>query len=140
MAALTITAANVVKGAGAKTKKGVAGETLTAGQSIYKSTSDGRVYKADANASAATAKCEGITLHGALAGQPIEYQDGGILAFGAILTVGHIYVVGATAGDICPHGDLAQGWYTSILGVAVTTGNLQMSSDAWRGPDNPVIA
>lgn len=132
---LVITAANVIPGAGKKLKIGIAGANLTAGQSIYKDASDGLIKPADANASATTAAAAGITTHGALTGQPVQYQDGGILAFGAILTVGHIYVVSATPGGIAPHTDLASTWRTAILGIAVTTSNLQMDPGSWRAGD-----
>lgn len=128
MAALTITAANIIKGTGAQTASGTAGETITAGMAVYIKSSDNKIYKADANASAEASAAVGVALHGALASQPIVYQVGGPLSFGAILTAGLIYVAGATtAGDINPSSDLASGWYTNIIGYALTTSSMQIT-------------
>lgn len=135
MAALTITVANIlpvsISGITPVRKRATAGATLTAGQAIYLDATDldssgiGKAKLADANASEAAAAAVGVTLHGALSGQPVEYMEAGGLAFGAILTKGEIYVLGATAaGDIAPADDLASGWYTTILGYAATTANM----------------
>lgn len=127
MADLTITPANVVKGSTANVVNGVAGTTITAGQTVYEDTGDSNKLKlADANNTSATAACKGIALHAALAGQPCAYINGGDLGLGAILTVGIIYVLSATAGGIAPAADLASGWRTTILGVATTTSNLRL--------------
>jgi hypothetical protein len=54
MADLTVTAANVVKGADAKTQVGLYGATVTAGQTVYADPADGGKFKpADADADAA---------------------------------------------------------------------------------------
>lgn len=126
MAALTITASAVKKGTGALFNANyTAGETITAGMPVYLNSSDGKLYKCDANLSQAASLPVGISLHAALADQVLAYQYAGTLAFGAILTAGKIYVVGASAaGDINPSDDLASGWYTNILGIAQSTSNL----------------
>jgi hypothetical protein len=124
MADLTITAANITPGTttGYSPVKvtGTAGETITAGQSVYLS-SDGKVYKADANSSSTTAAAVGISLHGATANQPLTYQTGGSMNFGAILTAGTYYVASATAGGIAPTADLTTGWYSTLLMYAYST-------------------
>lgn len=128
MPALTITASAIISGTGATKQAGIAGATLTAGLPVYKDSADSDKLKAaDCDASSAAATVVGITLHAALSGQPITYQTSGTLAFGAILTVGKIYVAGATAGEINPSADLTTGWRTSILGVATSTSNLAMN-------------
>lgn len=132
MAALTVTAANVAPVLTGNypaiiDKSRVAGETITAGQAVYISTSDGKAYKTDANLSAAAALGYGISLHGASAGQPIAIQTGGDLNVGATLTVNTVYIVGAaTAGDINPIADVTTGWYGCLLGIATSTSNLRM--------------
>lgn len=127
MAALTITAANIIKGTGSQIATNIAGETITAGMAVYIKSADNKIYKADANLSAEASGAVGVSLHAALANQPIVYQVGGPLSFGAILTAGIIYVVGATtAGDINPSTDLATGWYTNVLGYALTTSSMQI--------------
>ncbi len=126
MADLVITASAVipntsVTGATPIKQTGAAGETITAGQSVYLKASDGLIWLADANASSATAAAVGISLHAALAGQPITYQSGGALSFGAILVAGKYYVVSATAGGIAPVADLTTTWYSTLLMYGYTT-------------------
>lgn len=124
MADLSITAASVVPGTGARTATGTAGETLTAGQPIYLKSADSRLWRADANASAATAVAKGIALHGASAGQPLTYVTSGDLNPGATATVGKLYVVSANAGGIAPVDDLASGHYVTVLGIGTTSTNI----------------
>ena len=126
MADLTITAANIVPNTSITGKTpvkvtGEAGETITAGQSVYLKSSDNKIWKADANLSADAAAAVGVSLHGATAGQPITYQTSGALSFGAILTAGHWYVVSDTAGGIMPTADLSSGDYSTLLGYAYST-------------------
>jgi len=133
MSDISITAANVVKGANAKTRRGRAGATITAGQTLYEDSSDNFDLKlADANASAATANCVGIALHGASDGQPLEYvyeddefTPGGTLSISAAADDG-VYVLSGTAGGIAPVGDLAAGMYPVILGVAKSTTKMNL--------------
>ena len=127
MADITVTAANVVSGSDAIKKQGVAGASITAGQPLYIDTANNNVLKlADANASLLTSTVDGIALHAAATGQPITYQSGGLITIGATVAVGTVYVVSATAGGIAPSADLATGMYTAILGVATTSGILQL--------------
>lgn len=127
MADLTVTAANVVSGAGAATRSGVAGATITAGQPLYQDGADAFSLKpaqADATDSDIVV---GIALHGAADGQPITYQTGGVINLGATLTVGEVYVLSAAAaGGIAPVGDLTSGNFVSVIGVATTAALLQM--------------
>ena len=127
MAELSITAANVVPQSNAiidRTR--IAGEAVTAGQPGYISTADGKAYKADSNASLATAVVYGIFVSGGAANQPVALQTGGDLAFGAILTANTGYVVGATAGSIAPIADVTTGWSLGFLGVAISTSVLRL--------------
>jgi len=52
----------------------------------------------------------------------------GNLTISAVMTVGEVYVVSATAGGIAPVGDLVTGNYVTVLGVATTTSNLQLGT------------
>lgn len=125
MADISITAANITPGTATgfsfNKTTGTAGETITAGQSVYLKASDNKIYLADANASADTAAAVGVSLHGALAGQPIAYGTSGPLNFGAILLAGKWYVVSATAGGIAPVADLTTGWYSTMLFYGYST-------------------
>jgi hypothetical protein len=140
MANLSITAGNVLKGANAKTRTGVAGTTITAGQVVYESVSGGvaKLFLADADASAAASNVVGIALHGAADGQPLTYvyedddfTPGGTLDLSAAGADG-VYVLSATAGAIAPVGDLAAGMYPVILFIAKSTTKAVMKIT--RGP------
>lgn len=127
MSDLSITAANVLAGPNARKRTGIAGATITAGQTIYEDTADSSKFKlADNNASAITAKCVGIALHGASAGQPLTvvYEDDD-LTVGSTLSIG-VYTLSSTAGGICPVADLASGNYPVVLFVAKSTSKAVM--------------
>lgn len=129
MAAIAITAGNVVpSGSSYNTETGTAGASITAGQAVYKDTSDSNKIKlADCNASSLTATAAGIALHAAATGQPITYQNSGSLTIGGTVVAGTIYVVGATAGEINPASDLTTGWRTSIIGVATSASVIRIN-------------
>lgn len=124
---VVITATDVVKGAEFSKANGTAGGTITAGMPLYKDTADQRMKPADCNLSDLASTVEGISLHGATNGQPIEYQTSGLITLSAVLTLGKVYVASATAGGIAPVADLTTGWRTSILGVAVSTSSMRLA-------------
>lgn len=126
MADISVTAASVVPGSDAIYVDGTAGETITAGMTCYKSTSDSKWYKADNNDTAAKAVVGGISLNGASLNQPIRIQTGGTITIGATVAVGTIYVQSTTAGGIAPSADLATGNYVTILGVATTAAIIKL--------------
>jgi hypothetical protein len=128
--ALTITPANVLAATGSRLTHGTAGATITAGKPVYRDAADGK-YKVCNNFSTADkAVCAGIALHGASSGQPlaIASEAGSNLNLGATLTVGEVYVLAGTAGEIdTPNGfDLAS-QYVTVFGVASTTSNLVLN-------------
>lgn len=129
MADLTITAASVQKGVNSPIT-GVAGETITAGQGVYVKASDKRLWKAQADGTAAEAEAVGVALNGGAAGQPIAYQKTGTITIGATVAVGTIYVVSATFGGIAPWADLAATNYVTIVGVGATTGTIALAFNA----------
>lgn len=126
MAALTITTTAVIPSTGATFLEATAGEAITLGDVIYQKASDSKFYKADVDLSAEAATVIGIAVATVNIGGRALIQTGGLLAFGAILTKGLVYVAGATAGKINPVADLASGWYTSILGVAYDASTLKI--------------
>lgn len=127
MADVSVTAANVAPLSDTQYGEGIAGATITAGQSVYVDASDSNKVKlADANASSAAADTRGLAMHGALAGQPIKYASGGTVQPGFTVTVGSVYVQSATAGGIAPVADLASGHYTKIIGVGQTASILKL--------------
>lgn len=119
MADLSITAANVVAGSNSSQEQGIAGETITAGQALYKSSTTGKWMKADNNSATAEAKVPvGIALHGASLNQPIRVHKGGDITIGATVTAGTAYYLSDTAGGICPLADVASGEDAVLLGLA----------------------
>lgn len=121
MAALTITAANVLPGSNAETRQGTAGATITQGQVVYLDSATNTYKLADTNGAAALRSPAGIALNGASAGQPLMVQTGGDITIGATLTAGTAYYLGGTAGTIVPVGDLTTGDYPVIIGIAKST-------------------
>ncbi len=118
MSAISITAANVAPGTGAKFYRGYFGATLAAGQVAYRDTTTKRFGLADANdASSIIRTSAGIAVCGGSAGQGALIQYGGLITIGGTVVVGKVYVLGATAGSIHPIDDLVTGWYTSVLGI-----------------------
>jgi hypothetical protein len=122
MADISVTAASVVAGSNAIKEIGTAGSTVTAGQALYLAAGNSTLNPANGNSTAATAECVGISLHAALANQPLQYITAGNLTLNAVLTAGKAYIVsGTAAGGICPIADLATSWRTSLLGIAAST-------------------
>lgn len=125
MAAITITAADVTPGANAVVVLETAGENaITAGEPVRKTSN--KVFAAS-NATAAAAAVIGIALANAATNQPVAVITGGDISFGDdVLTVGLIYAVGDSAGQIVPSADLGSGDFTTILGVAKTASVLSL--------------
>lgn len=122
MADLSITAASVVKGAGAAVTHGTAGATITAGQVVYLDSADNEYKLADADSATAGVRSPvGIALHGASDGQPLAICTSGPLTIGATLTAGVAYYLSATPGGIAPVADLSTGDYPVIMGIATST-------------------
>jgi hypothetical protein len=127
MAALSQTPANVgIGSAGTRARTVQAGESVTQGQPVYLNT-DSKYYRADANASAASAKAVGIVMSPATTNGffLMQEQPGGLVNLGATLSVGETYCVGATAGQVVPIGDLTTGDYPCLLGIAISTSLIQ---------------
>ncbi len=130
MAAIAITAANVIPSTAAILTTEIAGGTITAGESLYKDPADQKVKLFKANSGTpAIALFYGIAMCNASAGQKIVVctKDNGIpgspatgLNIGATLTVGQVLIGGATAaGDIAPVADNTTGWVCQPIGVCV---------------------
>ncbi len=119
MADLSITAANVVRGSSSQTEAGDAGATITAGQVVYRDSSDGKYKLADSDsATAAVRSPRGVALNGASDGQPLTILKSGDVTIGATLTPGVSYYLSDTPGGIAPYADLATGDYPVIIGIA----------------------
>jgi len=136
MADLIVTPANVLAQAGSTKSEGIAGESITAGETIYKASATGKIMKADASDEAGS-KALGVALNNAALDQPVDFVTAGKLTAGAAVDVGTVYAVSATAGGICPVGDLVAKDYVTILGVGVnaTTINLTIIPSGVQIPD-----
>lgn len=110
MTDISITAASVVAGSNANIEHGTLGETVTAGQPVYKDSSTKKWMKADSNAAGAEARQPlGIALNGGAINQPVAVQKSGDITIGATLTAGLAYYLSDTAGGICPIADVGSG-------------------------------
>lgn len=127
MADLSITAANVVAGANARTESGVAGATITAGQVVYYDAVASNYKLADCDSATVAARSpRGIALNGAAAGQPLSVLTKGPVTIGASLSGGVAYYLSGNAGGIAPVADLGSGDYPTILGIATSASVLDV--------------
>jgi hypothetical protein len=138
MSAIVITPANVIPGASASQVSGTAGETITAGMSLYYDTVALTWKKALAAGTALQSGAGtqyGIALCGASAGQPVtvDLNDSAGITIGGTTAVGTIYCVGATAGEIVPEADIATTNYMTILGVGMTGNKIKFVTNGASG-------
>lgn len=122
MADISITAANVLPGANARTEHGTFGATITQGQAVYRDSSDGKYKLADTDSATAEVKVpRGIALNAGSNGQPATIQISGDITIGATLTAGTAYYLSPVAGGIAPLADVAIGDDYTLLGLAKST-------------------
>ena len=122
MADLVVVAGNVKPGSDAVTKGGIAGEAISAGDSVFEAADKG-IELCEKDQAVIDAACRGVALNDAAVDQPIEYAVSGSVDMGAILAVGQVYIVGAGPGGIAPEADGSSGNFITVVGVAIT-GNL----------------
>lgn len=127
MADQTVTAAEVLPLSDTQSIDGTFGATITAGQVVYKNSSDGEWYLADTDASVTAAAAVGIALCGGGNGQPGKIAIGGTIDPGFTVTVGQIYVLSGTAGAIQLDSDLAQNDWVTLIGVGLTASTLKLN-------------
>jgi hypothetical protein len=105
-----------------------AGEALTAGQLVYRKSSDGKWYKADCNSATAEVRvASAVALTGSAAGQPVVVQRSGSVTIGATLTAGTVYYLSGTPGGIRPAADNTTGDYPQVVGIATSTTVLSLN-------------
>ncbi|MCB1394385.1 hypothetical protein [Nitrobacter sp.] len=122
MTDIAITAASVVAGSNAVRDSGSAGETITAGQAVYRSSTTNKWMLADSDSATAEAKrATGIALNGAALNQPLTVLKSGDITIGATLTAGTAYYLSNTPGGICPVADVGSGEDVCLLGLAKST-------------------
>jgi hypothetical protein len=128
MSDVSITATNVVAGGNAEVVDGTAGATISAGQVVYLDPETGTLKLADCDSATAAARSPlGVALNGAAAGQPVRVQKRGNITIGGTVTAGVAYYLSATAGGICPVGDLGGGDYPVFLGFATSASVLRLN-------------
>jgi hypothetical protein len=132
MTDISITAANVVAGTNAVRESGTAGETITAGQAVYKSSTTGKYMLADSNSATAEARTpRGIALNGASLNQPLTIQRAGDITIGATLDPeAPAYYLSDTPGGICPVADVGNGEYFCLIGMAKSASVLAINIQA----------
>ena len=132
MSDLSITPADVLAGTNTKIDRALAGETITAGQVVYKAAATGKYLKADNNSATAEARTPaGIALNGAAANQPLAVATGGDVTLGSVLTAGAAYYLSDTAGGIVPLTDVdTAGMYYVLLGLAKSATVLALNINA----------
>lgn len=119
---LVVTPASVLAGSNAVVEHGHAGETITAGQFVYRSSTTGEYMKADADGASAEIRTpRGVALNGASDGQPLAIARSGNVTIGATMTAGVAYYLSGTAGGIAPLADVGTGEYVVLLGLASST-------------------
>ena len=132
MSDISITAASVVAGSNAVIdRKSNAGETITAGQSVYKSSTTGKWMKADSNSGTAEARVPaGIALNGAALNQPLAVQTSGDITIGGTLTAGVAVYQSDTPGGLCPVADVGSGEYATLIGMPSSAAVLKIDIQA----------
>lgn len=129
MADYTVTPANVIASANARTTTGTAGATILAGQALAQDV-DNSMKLFDANAATPLNVLKGIALHGSLAGQPITYvtSDTNFApGFGSLVAGDCIIGSAVTPGNLCPDADKASGWYVTEVGRAIDATHIKMT-------------
>jgi len=132
MAAITITPASVLPSETAPVTATfnpfavVAGETLAAGDWVYKKTADLKYWKAD-NSTAEKSAVAGMCACGAAAGQRfVLIQRDTNLPIGNVLVQGRIYAISSTAGKMIEISEVAStsDIFLTPLAQGVTNGNV----------------
>ena len=130
MAAISITAASVLKSSTGQVSVGTSGATITAGQSVYIDTSDSNKIKlADANGTAPANTFAGIALNAASSGQPVSYctNDTSGFTIGATVVAGDTIWLSQTPGGLTKTiGDLSGG-LAIVVGVMLTTTTMNLT-------------
>ena len=128
MAAISITAASVLKSSTGSRSAGIAGETITQGQAVYVMAS-GKIGLADANGTAPANTCAGIAENAASLNQPVSYVTADTAGFtiGATILAGDMIWVHTTPGAITKtFADLTAGCTVIPLGSMLSTTTLAL--------------
>ncbi len=108
--------------------RGIAGESLVAGDVARRDRNTGRVVKANAT-TAIHAKYEGFVVNNAVAGQPVVVQDSGDIMLG-LLVQGRAYLLATTPGKISGEG--YGGTVKKLMGIARNANTLEIAKPGQR--------
>lgn len=95
------------------------GEPVTAGQTVYLNSTDGKYYKSDCDV-AGKEQVDGIVISAGSGTDGYGYilsKKGSVLGIGGTTTAAEIYVLSGTAGGIMPASDLTAGQKVCVIGV-----------------------
>lgn len=129
---VSITAANVVPGANAQYRYGIAGAAITAGQLVYLDVTSNTWKLTDSNV-LASADVDGIAIVSTASGAPITVitQDDD-LTLGGTAAKGTIYLASANPGGIAPSADLTTGWYAVVVGLGKSATKIIFRAEGLR--------
>jgi len=119
MADITVTAANVHPHDGATIKVVTAATICTAGQLIYKDTTDSNKYRPVDAGVAASAVIAGIAMSNSSDGESMVIATGGEVDPGGTVAVGVWYTASSNAGGIAPTADNTATNYPSLFGYGL---------------------
>ncbi len=123
---LSVTAGSVLHDPNGTFGEGIAGETITAGQLLYKDASNSNKLMKAVTTTAATAACVGVALESASAGQVLKYQTSGDYTCGSTSAPGVYYAVSDTAGAIALASDNATGDFATLFGIGISTTKIRI--------------
>lgn len=130
MANYSFTASAVIPSANATIESGTAGESIAAGDNLYLDTASSTYKLHDANGASATIRLfRGVAANTAATGQRVQVirKDPALVYGTGLFAIGDTVIASATPGKSAPDADCASGWYKTILGVAVTTGAIDLN-------------
>lgn len=130
MAAVSITAANVLPSSAATPQSGIAAATITQGQALYADASAGYGLKLTTTASSAAAACVGLAMNAASSGQRVDYcsKDPNFTPGFTALAGDDVWLFDTTAGALTvTKADLEAGDYVTHLGVMLTTTTMNLN-------------
>lgn len=131
MSDLLISAANVAAYSNAFQKRGRAGETIAAGQMVYRDHINAPWLLASADdVTAAAHYPAGLALNSAEIDQPLFVAASGDVGLGSVLVPGKTYYLSATPGGIHGFDDVEIGNSVCLIGIAKTSSVLTIDIKA----------
>lgn len=125
------TMVRLVTTVGRSLRIGICGEALSAGRALYYSSSDGRYYRTEADATGKDV-IAGVAANSGATGQPIVIQTRGDLEAGFATDAGQVYVIGNTPGIIIPAASQSSSTKLSVVGYGLGSGKIRLDLNATR--------